>query len=181
MIHPVLVLETSENAWRCLKFQVMSDETFFEKLVAWNPTTSIKKTWILNLLNGLWSPTLFHCKLQSSTCRWNSRQTEANAMMEPYRREFAEWYSFFGLASQEARKTHRIHWKLMPPCPTWCFETLLAKNKSLRSRCSKPMILVMLAISALPKSPEQMNALARFMLKSVVWYFMTLPHLAMDS
>lgn len=61
MIHPVLVLETSENA---------CDETFFEKLVAWNPTTSIKKTWILNLLNGLWSPTLFHCKLQSSTCRW---------------------------------------------------------------------------------------------------------------
>jgi len=39
----------------------------------------------------------------------NSRQTEANAMMEPYRREFAEWYSFFGLASQEAQKTHRIH------------------------------------------------------------------------
>ena len=61
---------------------------------------------------------------------------------------------FLALLRKKPRKLIESHWKLMPPCPTWCFETLLAKNKSLRSRCSKPMILVMLAISALPKSPR---------------------------
>ena len=163
MIHPVYP-SSSWNKWKCLKC--------FKVHCGVKPTTSIEKPWISWILNLLMCcevlPYFTSFRAECADDTWDKLRQ-------------MPWWNHIAGSLQSGTPFLALLRKTVATSPENSSNPLkvdaavsdmmlwdsASKNRSLRSRCSKPMILVMLTISALPKSPEHMNALTRKILLRV--------------